>query len=137
MNTSTSRGPSLKRLADHPAHDLPDRSVIARPGAEEPATNTAGATSPDTSEPPTAQTLGEQVAAEAHDSFGISYPGEHGLALHSVRIKTSTKDILEDAVDRLRLKVKKAGGDRTRINQASITDRAIEEFVARHCPPDN
>lgn len=100
---SINRPPAIKRA--HPADDLPDKpSPAAEPAAPVPPVAAVGYQAPPPAE------LAERLIEQ-----------------HNVRIRPSTKARLSRAVDKLRYET----GDRT-ISAASITDRAITEYLDRH-----
>ncbi|WP_029896587.1 hypothetical protein [Nocardia brasiliensis] len=102
--SNINRPPAIKRA--HPADALPEKP----------------------SPTPELSTIPPSAAA-------ISYPAppppaelaERLIEQHNVRIRPSTKARLSRAVDKLRYET----GDRT-ISAASLTDRAITEYLDRH-----
>ncbi|MFJ2839993.1 hypothetical protein ACIO52_31925 [Nocardia sp. NPDC087230] len=102
--SNINRPPAIKRA--HPADALPEKpSPTAEPTSVTPSAAPASYPAP----PPPAE-LAERLIEQ-----------------HNVRIRPSTKARLSRAVDKLRYET----GDRT-ISAASLTDRAITEYLDRH-----
>lgn len=102
--SNINRPPAIKRA--HPADGLPDKPSPT----VEPAAVTPPAAAVSYSAPPPPAELAERLIEQ-----------------HNVRIRPSTKARLSRAVDKLRYET----GDRT-ISAASLTDRAITEYLDRH-----
>jgi hypothetical protein len=130
--TEAKRVPALRSRNDHPAVDLPGRPEARQEAPVREPENaisavTETATAPIASSP---SPLGQGPA----QTYGITYSGGPGLSPHNARIKAATKERLEAAIDTLRQRAREAGGDRRLVSLGSVTDRAIEEFLDRHCP---
>ena len=108
--TTQQRQPAIRKT--HPAEDLPERP--ARVESPTPRVESPTPTAPQTSSPATPPHLtGEQA---------------EGLTLtHNTRIRPTIKARLRRGVDKLRYET----GDRT-ISEASITDKALEEYLDKH-----
>lgn len=101
--TTQQRQPAIRKT--HPAEDLPER-----PARTELATPAPPSTSPLVAPP---QSAGE--------------PAEGLTLTHNTRVRPTIKARLRRGVDKLRYET----GDRT-ISEASITDKALEEYLDRH-----
>ncbi|OXR40259.1 hypothetical protein B7C42_07684 [Nocardia cerradoensis] len=102
---AVNREPAIKRR--HPADDIPDKPAGPQ---SEPKAQTTNKKSAPVSVPAPAVPLDERLIEQ-----------------HNVRIRPSTKARLKRAVDKLRYET----GDRT-ISEASLTDRALLEFLERN-----
>ncbi|SKO35502.1 Uncharacterised protein [Mycobacteroides abscessus subsp. abscessus] len=135
--TDTKRVPALRSRNDHPAADLPGRPEDGQEPRPEPEN---ASPSPAIAETPAVATTLPTPPAPAPSgqgpaqTYGITYSGGPGLSPHNARIKATTKERLEAAIDTLRQRAREAGGDRRLVSLGSVTDRAIEEFLDRHCP---
>lgn len=126
--SNPTRVPALASRNEHPASDLPERPPQHNSDRNIPAEDTTN-TPIKTGAPEIPRT----TTTGPDNTYGIVYPGSDGLYPHNVRIKNTTKDRLDAALDILRKEARIAGGDRRLINLGSITDRALEEFIERHC----
>lgn len=93
---STARKPAITRTVGHPADTIPDRAAVV----DEP----------------------DQAKSAAHTP--LVRGGERLTEQHNVRIRSSVKERLGRAVDKLRYET----GDRS-ISIASITDQALDAYL--------
>ncbi|WP_280301153.1 hypothetical protein [Nocardia neocaledoniensis] len=101
--SNINRPPAIKRA--HPADALPEKP----------------------SPTPEPTTMPPSAAAISYPAPPPAELAERLIEQHNVRIRPSTKARLSRAVDKLRYET----GDRT-ISAASLTDRAITEYLDRH-----
>lgn len=130
--TEAKRVPALRSRNDHPAADLPGRPKAGQEDPVRESENTTSAVKETAAVTitPSPSPLDQGPA----QTYGITYSGGPGLSPHNARIKATTKERLEAAIDTLRQRAREAGGDRRLVSLGSVTDRAIEEFLDRHCP---
>lgn len=97
---TTTRKPAITRSTGHPADTIPDRAAVV---------DERHRAKPTPTPPPPATRAAERLTEQ-----------------HNVRIRTSVKDRLSKAVDKLRYET----GDRA-ISIASITDQAIDDWLSQ------
>jgi hypothetical protein len=95
---SVARKPAITRTVGHPADTIPDRAAVV----DEP----------------------DQAAPAAPTRTPLLEGGERLTEQHNVRIRSSVKERLGRAVDKLRYET----GDRS-ISIASITDQALDAYL--------
>lgn len=101
------RQPAIRKT--HPAEELPERPARIEPSPSTPAPT-----------PAPARSITPSVTGSDPD------PAEGLSTTHNTRIRPSIKARLRRGVDKLRYET----GDRT-ISEASITDRALQEYLDR------